>query len=333
MIKSNPSKNRYRTARVLGFVFLVVFLLPLSTEARDLRIAYVDIEKVLDGYLDLREAKEELNRNISEWRTTRDSLKAVIDTMTSNYDQERPMLSDEAKISRERVIQDKESEYQDYWRSIWGDGGKVDLKTRELVEPLTQRVQEVIDEMAEESDYDLILDISAEGVVYARQNETVTDLVLDELNKDYVQKEEVGEEFKPWVACLPFKELNDEAKQRNLGGTLLLSLWNGMSATPKFRPTATGVVLEEMERQGITAETIDLETAKGLAEDVGAELFVFGTVTKEGDDVIIKAGLYRVADGTLISEQSETSQDLYQLLTVAGQNMAMAMSEAYGGGK
>ena len=59
----------------------------------------------------------------------------------------------------------------------------------------------------------------------------------------------------------------------------------------------------------------------------------FGTVSKEGEDVIIEAGLYRVADGSLISEQSETTQDLYQLLNVACQNMAMAMSEAYGGGK
>jgi outer membrane protein len=330
MMRQIRSSTKRTAVRTIAVLFLLTALLPLASRARELRIAYIDVEQVLDGYLDLKEAKEELNRNIADWRTKRDSLKQVIDTMQANYDQERPMLSDEAKISRERSIQDKEGEYQSYWRSIWGDGGKVDLKTKELVEPLTDRVQEVINEMAEESDYDLILDISAEGVVYARQEETITDLVLDELNKDYVQKEEIGEEFKPWVACLPFREANDAAKQRNLGGQLLLAFWNGMNATPKFRPVATGTVTEELDRQGITVETIEMTNARSIAEDVGAELFVFGTVTKEGDDVLIDAGLYRVADGSLISEQSETTQDLHSLLTVAVQNMALAMSEQYG---
>ena len=163
MIRTKSRRTGW-LARILSLGLLAGLLLPLALEARELRIAYVDIEKVLEGYLDLKESKEELNRNISDWRTTRDSLKSVIDTMKSNFDQERPMLSDEAKISSERAIQDKEEEYQNYWRSIWGDGGKVDLKTKELVEPLTKRVQEVINEMAQESDYDLILDISAEGV-------------------------------------------------------------------------------------------------------------------------------------------------------------------------
>jgi outer membrane protein len=329
-------KLLHRSRAIAGAVGLLALLFatllaPTDVDAGELLVSYVNLDKVLDEYLDLKEAKEELNRNIGEWRTTRDSIKQVIDTMRSNFDQERPMLSDEAKISRERAIEDMEEEYQQYWRSVWGDGGKVDLKTRELVEPLTQKVQEVINEMAEESEFDLVLDISAEGVVYARQEDNITDLVIDELNKDYVQKDRVGEEFKPLVACLPFKEGDDVAKQRNLGAQLVMAFWNGINATPKFRPIETAVVNDELDRQGITIEIIDFDAAKTIAEDVGAELFVFGTVTKEGDDVVIDAALYRVADGSVIYEQTETSQDLYQMITVAVENMAMAMSAAYSG--
>jgi len=291
---------------------LVVFI-ALATlndlKAKEIRIGFVDVNRVLKEYRDLQNAKNQLNSFVSQWQAQLDSVKHIIDSMKSAYEQEKPMLSDEAKLQKEQEIQQKEEEYKGLWNSIWGPNGQFERKKREIVQPFVRKVDSVITDLAKSLKYDLVLDVSSGVVLYGNTEDDFTDLVIQELNKEYLVAIDTTSIAKPKVAVFPLKE-DENARAVNLGTRLQGFIASALENSPRIDLISTATVNDALQREaGPTMEIVDVGLCLRVARTIGADYFVFGEVNKSGEDVLFRLKLYSVKDGRQLQEETGQSAD------------------------
>jgi len=313
---------------LVGLSVFIGYLLPRVAQSKELKVAYVNVEKIIKEYHDLQEAKNELNRIVVQWEKERDSLRKVIDSVKQVYETQKVMLSDEAKLEMEREIEDREEEYKNFWRSIWGKGGKLEKKTEELVDPLTQKIYETIKKMAEDEGYDLVLDISSGAVVYASLENDITGMVLDELNKEYLATQQ-QQTLKPLVAVFPLKETDEASRQRELGIHLQDAITQGINASPRLKIISPGNVRKELENQGIQRDFLDEVKARQVAQALGAKLFVYGTVHKVGDYAIFEVSLYDAQDGKKLADAQGRALDQQVDIQTEGAKVGKQLAYMY----
>jgi hypothetical protein len=68
----------------------------------------------------------------------------------------------------------------------FGENGRAEQRYRELIDPLTKKIHDIITKIAEEENYTMIFDVSMGVVLYATASADITDQVLQELNKDTI---------------------------------------------------------------------------------------------------------------------------------------------------
>lgn len=317
--------------RISVFFIVTVFMAPSLFAAKKFKVAFVDLDRVYKEYKSLRDAKAELQRYLNEWERTRDSLKSIVDSVKREYEKQKPMMTDEQRLRKEEEIKNLENEYKNFWVEVWGENGRLEQKMKELIEPLTDKVGETIRKIAEDMDYDLVLNISSEAVLYGSPKDDITQMVLDELNKEYVaQNPQEMPALEPLVAVFPLKELDNPSRQRDLGRKLQGFFATAIDATPQFKALPTGRVITEMQNEGITQnEFLSEDACRSVAKNLGADFFLFGEVSKTGDQVKINVYIYDLRHDKKIATAQDTAPDKDVELQAKATALARQLASQY----
>lgn len=158
-----------------------LFLLFLAaSSAYALEIGLIDSERIFEELGDVKDARELLESEIEDYQLHADSLEADIKTIEEDLARTL-MMSPERRREREALLRQKRSELEEFLSTTFGPGGIVEIRNEQLVTPIIAEINEVIREIGVEEDYDLIIDFSVGGVIYARESLDITDMVLDML--------------------------------------------------------------------------------------------------------------------------------------------------------
>jgi outer membrane protein len=95
-------------------------------------------------------------------------------------------INDAAKRESSR-IDTKKTEAGRLLEEYFGDGGKAEQRYRELIDPLTLKIHNLIKKIAEDEKYTMIFDVSMGSLLYALPTLDLTEQILLELNKDTVK--------------------------------------------------------------------------------------------------------------------------------------------------
>ena len=177
-MKYNLLKNKV----VKAFSILAVALFcTMSLQAQ--KIAYVDVNKILNEIPDYKSAQSELDRLAAQWRQEIAQDYDNIKGMYNRYQAEQVLLSDEARKQKEDEIMNKEKEVREKQKDRFGPEGDLFKKRQELVRPIQERVYNAIEEYANERDYDFIFDKSgAAGIIFSNPQYDKTEDVLKRLD-------------------------------------------------------------------------------------------------------------------------------------------------------
>ncbi len=306
-----------------NFIFLILLSFLYSQE---LKISFVDMERILKEYEGIKESKEELNRLVKEWEEGLLNKKKVIDSLKNLYEKEKPSLSDEAKIKREREIKTKEEEYKRFLEEIWGKDGKLKETTKRLVEPHVAKVQKTIEKIAKDMGYDLVIDISKDVILYSSQKVDITDLVLEELNKEYkgVTGPSVLRKLK--VGVFPFYEKSEIIRTGRFGEVLRSAIRSGLARYGLLEIKAEGEIISAVQRRGIDETKIDISHVKQMILELVLDYAVFGKIEMEGREIKIYADLID-SQGNIIESYQEASPDEQNPLIEAGNRIAQRIIE------
>lgn len=156
-------------------LFVVLFLSLISSSYAELKIGFVKVDQILK---DAPQATESNKKLESEFKTRTEKLKKEISDLNKkeqNYKKESITMSDADKEKKQKQLQQVRIDLQRTERELRED---IDLRRREEINKLQNKVTEVIELLAKKEKYDLIL---YTGVAYASDNADMTPLVLKAL--------------------------------------------------------------------------------------------------------------------------------------------------------
>jgi Skp family chaperone for outer membrane proteins len=194
-------------------VFLYLFLLSgsLVTAQKAQRIAYIDMEYILENVPEYLEAQNTLDSKVTKWRSTLDKLSRFIEKSKTDLANEREILTNDLILEKEDEITLKQEELRRLESLYFGPNGDMFLLRKQLVKPIQDQVYNSLEDIVLKRKYDFVFDKSSDLVMlYSNKKYDISDLVLNQIvreRKIKVNKEKKAKKRAP-------KKLTD--RQRKL---------------------------------------------------------------------------------------------------------------------
>lgn len=199
-------KYDFHGGNVKKIIILVVLILSLSIGiANATELAYVNVERIMVEADDVQEAKRIFDSESQAWRTEIEGMQQELEAMVSQYENKKLILNEQGKKDAENKIKAKDEALNRKIEQYFGQEGTAAARNAELLEPILDRINDVIQEIAIEDNYDMVLDITAGNVLYAKDYLDITDIVISRLNSG-VGTEDNSDTSKPSDTVNPDKK-------------------------------------------------------------------------------------------------------------------------------
>ena len=168
------------------FSVLTFIMIAFAVNAQELKIGIVDVNKILKDAPQTISANKKLEKEFSS-RT--EKLKTKIKSLETDgkkFQKESLTMSDDQRDKADRALQQRRIDIQRDERELRED---MDLRRREEIGDLQEKINLTIDKMAADSGYDLIL---YNGIAYASAKVDITDDVVKALGGGGASKTKEG---------------------------------------------------------------------------------------------------------------------------------------------
>jgi outer membrane protein len=156
---------------------LLLSVASLAASAQELKIGYVNSERVLREAEPAKQAQRRLDQEFGKREKDLNDQLAALQAAADKLDKEAPALSDSEKVRRQRELVDQDRDLQRKKREF-----QEDLTTRrnEAVSSISERANRVIKQIGDVEHYDVIL--ADQPVIYFSNRVDITKKVIDALN-------------------------------------------------------------------------------------------------------------------------------------------------------
>lgn len=156
------------TAGVLGgFLFVALsgaFLLP---QDNPMKVGFIDSQAVLGAYPGTTEAQATFNTENEAWRRQATSMEQEVTRMTQELERQSMAMSQERRSQLQAELQARGVEYQNFINEIWGQDGRAFQRNEELMKPIVDKLNGLLETVGSDEDFDFILDAATAAIVYA----------------------------------------------------------------------------------------------------------------------------------------------------------------------
>jgi outer membrane protein len=143
-----------------------------------LKVGYINSAVLLEEAPGAKEASEQFDRDLQGFYAEIQTMSEELQQLIEQYDRQQMMLSAAAKTQREEEINVRRQAYQTRVEQLEEQAGK---RQQELVQPITERVNEVIEQLRAEQSYSFIFDVAAGSIIAADPALDLTPEVLRRL--------------------------------------------------------------------------------------------------------------------------------------------------------
>jgi len=157
---------------------LVFALAAGATEAQTLKIGYINSQEILANAPGAQEAQDAFEKDMKGYSDEAQQLQDELQRMQQQLQQQELTLSPEAKRNRQQQIQQKATDAQQRMQQLDQLAAQ---RRAELIQPVMDKVNAVIEKMREEGSYALILDVAAGSIISADPSLDLTQEVIRRL--------------------------------------------------------------------------------------------------------------------------------------------------------
>ena len=165
--------RRYFGSITLGFICCLAISTGTAA-AQSPKLGFVNVQQIMAQAPGLTEARTAFEGEVQKAQPELQKLEAELETLQQDFQRQQATLSDAAKQQRQQTLQQKYAAYQER-RTV------LQRREQELLQPITKRVEDVIEQIRKEGSYALIFDTAQSGIVAADQTLDLTNRVLDRL--------------------------------------------------------------------------------------------------------------------------------------------------------
>lgn len=160
-----------------------VLLLSTGFVFAQLKLGYVDSQRILSTNADAKDAQQKLEAEATKWTQELQRMEQKIKEKMETLEQQSLLLSDEKKQERIQELQNLQEQAQQYQIEKWGDNGEAFKLRKQFLEPVYEKINAAIHQVGEEGNYDFIFDTVNGNLLYSPNEYDLTDLVIEELEK------------------------------------------------------------------------------------------------------------------------------------------------------
>lgn len=170
--------------RKIGLLLLVFIMVSGSALASG-KIAYVEVQRVLETSEPGKKALDQLTKRFEDMRAELDRERGNVEKMREELQKQSLVLSQDAQEDLEAELRTKVREFQEMFQAYQA---RMQQEEQELSEPIIDILFDVINEYGQKNEYAAIFDAQGSGLIYADEALNITDKVIEELNKAWAAK-------------------------------------------------------------------------------------------------------------------------------------------------
>jgi len=149
----------------------------LSAQSAELKVGYVQVDKILQEAPQTAESGKKLEKEFSPRSQELDRMAKQIKDLETALDKDGLTITEAERRSKERDVQNIKTEFQRKQRELRED---INLRKNEELGSLQDRINKAVQSVAKAENYDLVM---YSGVAYAADKIDITDKVLKLLGK------------------------------------------------------------------------------------------------------------------------------------------------------
>ena len=165
--------------RLITFFILIISIVAFA----EMKFAYINSDKVLAEYSEAKKAKEELAKWNKDQEDKAIQMEQGIKKLEEEFKNMSVMISEEKKNEKMQEGQKQLMEYQQFKEQVWGQTGEFYKKNQTLMQPIIDKINEVIKDVSEKGKYDYVFDANTGTLLFAKPEYEITDEILKILNK------------------------------------------------------------------------------------------------------------------------------------------------------
>lgn len=175
-------KNKFAAAILAVFLLMSLFVLPAAAEGR---IATVSVQQVLDNSTAALAARRQIEAEFAKHRESLQREQQELATLQEEIEKKTSVWSDQVRSQKERELQRR---YREFEARNEDAQHAVQLLEQELMEPVLETLNQIIDEVGRENGYELILEYTMKGLrtrtglLYAADALDISPKVQEELD-------------------------------------------------------------------------------------------------------------------------------------------------------
>jgi Skp family chaperone for outer membrane proteins len=165
--------------RLLFLLIVLVGIGPQLQAQKPNRLAYIDMEYILENVPEYQEASVQLESRVQQWKQELENDLKKVEQKKITLEQERHLLTKELIEEREAEISFEESKIAEYQQKRFGSNGDLIQQKKQLIQPIQDQVFNAIQEIGVQRNYDFIFDRTSNiGMVFSAERHNISDQVL-----------------------------------------------------------------------------------------------------------------------------------------------------------
>ncbi|MEW6738313.1 MAG: OmpH family outer membrane protein [Nitrospirota bacterium] len=177
--------KKFLVVILVGLCLLAAGMIPKTSDAETLKIGIVDLLKALNESESGKRAKTDLESLIKSKQASIEEKGKNIEKLRTEFEKQAAIISPEAKKAKEEEL---ERLIRDYQRIVADSQAEVKKKEGELTGEILKDLREMINKIAQEEGYTLILEHAEGLVLYANKSLDLTDKVIKRYNESKAGK-------------------------------------------------------------------------------------------------------------------------------------------------
>ncbi len=170
-------------------IVILIFISCNSFAQKGQRIAYVDMNYILENIPEYVAAQSRLDSKVKGWQLKLDVLTNEINTLKTDLSNEKPLLTNELIQEREEDILIKEKELKRLQMAFFGPTGDLFQMRKQLAKPIQDQVYNSIQTISANKRFDIVFDKSSDLIMlYTNKKYDISELVLNSIVKNRKRK-------------------------------------------------------------------------------------------------------------------------------------------------
>ena len=152
--------------------------------SRGIKIAYIDMNYILDKVPDYAEAKNQLEQKATQWKQELEVKRNEINKLKQSLQTEKALLTKELIEEREEEISYLETDLLTYQEKRFGPTGDLMSQKAVLVKPIQDQVFTIVQDLAEVRKYDYVFDKSSDlTMLFSAKKHDISDLIIKRMSR------------------------------------------------------------------------------------------------------------------------------------------------------